>query len=240
MSITLDAVDGGTNVRLVHEGLTDEQAASHAAGWEHYLGRLAALGATGDAGADDWAAVPDPIDELTSAEASLAIAQRMVRSLADADLAKPTPCGKLNAAQLVEHLYESIAGIGTALGAEVAGTAAGSPEVRIADAAQATFEAFWHRGLEGDIDLGPETVPAATMASILGLELLVHAVDLAVATGRELDITPALASYVADTARSNIGAHVPGSDPRVAGVMVESAANLARLGSFTDRQVSAG
>ncbi len=38
--ITLEPSAGGTLVRLVHEGLTDEQAASHGEGWNHYLDRL--------------------------------------------------------------------------------------------------------------------------------------------------------------------------------------------------------
>ena len=38
--VTLEPAEGGTLVRLVHEGLTGEQAASHAEGWSHYLDRL--------------------------------------------------------------------------------------------------------------------------------------------------------------------------------------------------------
>src|SRR5947208_7965900 len=38
--ITLEPAEGGTLVHLVHQGLAGEQAASHAAGWDHYLGRL--------------------------------------------------------------------------------------------------------------------------------------------------------------------------------------------------------
>src|SRR5260370_19844899 len=41
VTITLEPSAGGTVVRLVHEGLTGEQAASHAIGWIHYLDRLA-------------------------------------------------------------------------------------------------------------------------------------------------------------------------------------------------------
>src|ERR1700726_5024131 len=38
--ITLEPAPGGPTLRLVHEGLPDEQAASHAEGWNHYAGRL--------------------------------------------------------------------------------------------------------------------------------------------------------------------------------------------------------
>ena len=61
VTITLEPADGGTLVRLVHEGLTAEQAASHGEGWNHYLGRLVKAAATdGDAGADEWAGWPRP------------------------------------------------------------------------------------------------------------------------------------------------------------------------------------
>lgn len=79
VTITLDSVDGGTNVRLVHEGLSPEAAAGHTEGWNHYFERLATMATTDDAGADDWAAAPDPINELISAEATLAIVQRRGR-----------------------------------------------------------------------------------------------------------------------------------------------------------------
>ena len=64
VTVTLTPVDGGTEVRLVHDGLTDEQAVRHAEGWNHFLGRLVDAGRDGDAGPDEWAAAPDPLDEL--------------------------------------------------------------------------------------------------------------------------------------------------------------------------------
>src|SRR5213592_2473646 len=64
VTVRLTPVDGGTEVRLVHDGLTDEQAAQHPVGWNHFLGRLVAAGQLGDAGPDEWAAAPDPLDEL--------------------------------------------------------------------------------------------------------------------------------------------------------------------------------
>ena len=73
VTVTLTPVDGGTEVRLVHDGLTDEQAARHAEGWNHFLDRLVAAGQRGDAGPDEWAAAPDPLNELSSAEATLAV-----------------------------------------------------------------------------------------------------------------------------------------------------------------------
>jgi len=96
--ITLEPAAGGTMVHLTHEGLTGEQEASHAAGWTHYLGRLLAATA-GDAGPDEWAAKPalDPpgLDPLSSAEATLAICQLVLRAVAvvNGNEVPCSPCG---------------------------------------------------------------------------------------------------------------------------------------------------
>src|SRR5258708_10094949 len=61
VTITLEPSAGGTIVRLVHDRPTDEQAASHAEGWTHFLGRLVGSGTRGRPGADALAAPPpDP------------------------------------------------------------------------------------------------------------------------------------------------------------------------------------
>src|SRR6516165_10277532 len=52
ITVTLEPAEGGTKVRLVHEGLTAEEEEAHAHGWEHFMGRLVAAGRTGDAGLD--------------------------------------------------------------------------------------------------------------------------------------------------------------------------------------------
>jgi uncharacterized protein YndB with AHSA1/START domain len=45
----------GTLLRLTHRNLPNSEAcASHAVGWEHYLGRLTIAGAGGDPGPDPW------------------------------------------------------------------------------------------------------------------------------------------------------------------------------------------
>lgn len=53
--VTLSAEDGGTRLRLEHSGLVPEEAAKHAIGWPHFLGRLAILAAGGDPGPDPFA-----------------------------------------------------------------------------------------------------------------------------------------------------------------------------------------
>jgi uncharacterized protein YndB with AHSA1/START domain len=44
----------GTIVRLTHRGLPEEAKSEHAAGWEHFLPRLASVAAGVDPGADPW------------------------------------------------------------------------------------------------------------------------------------------------------------------------------------------
>ena len=54
VTITLEPTEGGTRVRLVHSGLTPEQAAGHLEGWNHYGARLVNAAEKGDAGRDEW------------------------------------------------------------------------------------------------------------------------------------------------------------------------------------------
>ncbi|WP_219729682.1 TIGR03086 family metal-binding protein [Pseudarthrobacter sp. NBSH8] len=239
VTITLDSVDGGTNVRLVHEGLSPEAAAGLTEGWNHYFERLATLATTDDAGADDWAAAPDPINELISAEAKLAIVQRVLRTLTPAGADKPTPCGDFTVAGLVEHLVGSITGIGKALGVAIVDQPDAAPEVRVADAAQPTLEAFQVRGLEGTIDMGFAEVPASVVANILNLEFLVHAWDFATATGQELEVSPVLSGYVLGLARNTISPQMRGRSFADETLVEESAASMDRLVAFTGRQVMA-
>ena len=53
IEIDLIERDGGTLLRMTHSGLpTEEQAAAHAKGWAHYLGRLTSAAAGRDPGPD--------------------------------------------------------------------------------------------------------------------------------------------------------------------------------------------
>jgi Activator of Hsp90 ATPase homolog 1-like protein len=51
VTITLEPGADGTIVRLVHDGLTQEQAASHGEGWNHYLAAAGAAAANAAAAA---------------------------------------------------------------------------------------------------------------------------------------------------------------------------------------------
>lgn len=238
VTVTLEAVEGGTSVQLVHEGLTEQQEAGHAAGWNHFLERLVLAATSGDAGPDDWAAAPDPMNELASAEAALAVAQRVLRGIKASDLESGTPCEDFTVAGLLDHLFGSIASIGKALGVSVADQPAASPEVRIADAAQLTLEAFRARGTQGSLDMGFAELPATMVANILNLELLVHAWDFATATGQELAVSPVLSDYVLGLARNTISPRMRGKSFAKETLVDESAASLHRLVAFTGREVA--
>lgn len=55
VEITLEAVEGGTLVRLRHSDLPEGQVEQHAMGWEHYFGRLQTVLQGGDPGPDPFA-----------------------------------------------------------------------------------------------------------------------------------------------------------------------------------------
>jgi uncharacterized protein YndB with AHSA1/START domain len=54
VEFTLTRTDGGTRLDLIHTGLPDTRAETHAAGWTHYLARLQVAAAGTDPGADTW------------------------------------------------------------------------------------------------------------------------------------------------------------------------------------------
>jgi uncharacterized protein (TIGR03086 family) len=206
VTITLEPATDGTIVRLVHDGLTDEQAASHAAGWDHYLGRLAAAGSRGDAGADAWVAMEQEPDRIKAAEAALAACQLVLRGIAEADTGRrAATCPEFSVAQLAEHLIGSITHLGAAAGAQFPdGAAPATIEARVADPAQAALEAWDARGLDGMVKAAGNELPAAVAVGILSIELLVHAWDFAQATGQQVTVSDAVSQRVLEAAHKII------------------------------------
>jgi hypothetical protein len=72
----------------------------------------------------------------SSAEATLAICQRVLRGVAEADYHKPTVCTEFDVTQLADHLIGSVTYLGAAAGA-AADPVSGPLETRVATAAQA-------------------------------------------------------------------------------------------------------
>ena len=143
----------------MHEGLTDEQAASHAQGWNHYLNRLAEAGASGDAGADEWVTAPQELDAIKSAEATLAICQQILRGVQEGSYQNATPCTEFTVSQVADHLIGSITFMGGAGRAQFRQADATALESRVATAAQTALEAWSIRGLDGTVKVGPANCP---------------------------------------------------------------------------------
>jgi uncharacterized protein (TIGR03086 family) len=210
VTITLEPADDGTIVRLVHDGLTDEQSASHGQGWTHYLARLAEAGAKGDAGTDEWMAAPEELNAITSAEAALAICQLALRGVPAASYRNPTACTEFTVSQVAEHLIGSIRFLGGAAGAEfpsapaTGNATASSLEARVAAAAQPALEAWNRRGLDGTVKVGQSELPAGLALGILSVEFLVHAWDFAQATGQRVNVPDNLAGHVLEVAQTVI------------------------------------
>jgi len=238
VTITLEPADGGTLVRLVHGGLDEQQAASHGEGWSHYLERLQRAAVTGDAGPDEWAATPEEMNPLTSADATLAVCQQVLRGIDERQLGNPTPCTEFTVEQLVDHLLGSMSGLGRMAGAEVGQADSGDVESRVAFAAAQALEAWRRRGLDGEVDAGPNTMPAMLAAGILSVEFLVHAWDFAVATGQKVQVSDGLTAYVLELAEQVISPEGRAGGAFAEAVEVGPDANvLDRLIAFTGRTV---
>jgi uncharacterized protein (TIGR03086 family) len=236
--VTLEPAEGGTLVRLVHEGLTGEQEAGHGQGWSHYLGRLVTAAAQGDAGPDEWAAVPQPLDAVTSAEATLAVCQTVLRGIPESASCDPTVvCPKFTVAELADHLIASVQFFGYEAGAQFPGARAATLEARVAAVAQPTLEAWRARGLDGIVSVGPHAMPAAVAVGILSIEFLVHAWDFAKATGQPVTVSDELTEHVLGIAHKIITPEVRGGGTSFAdAVPVEPDAHvLDRLIAYTGR-----
>jgi uncharacterized protein (TIGR03086 family) len=239
VTITVEPTDDGTKVRLVHDGLSEQQEQSHAEGWDHYLDRLVLAGAAGDAGLDSWTVPMADLDELKSAEATLGIVEHVLRQISAAEVDNSTPCTEFTVAQLVEHLSGSIAAIGGAAGAELSPTSSGVVEVDIADLAQPALEAWAGRGLEGTVSIGGMELPATFALGILSVEFLVHAWDFATATGQKLVVDDDLTTYVLGLSKRVVSEQM--RVPGMFGAEVEvgpDAGALERLVAFTGRPIS--
>lgn len=237
VTITIEPAEGGTLVRLVHEGLPEDQDAGHLEGWTHFFERLERAAVTGDAGPDEWAAAPAELNPLTSANATLAVLQHVLRGIGEGDLSTPTPCTEFTVGQLEAHLLGSLSSLAGLAGSTLA-PSTGDLESRIADAAAHTVETWMERGLEGTVQAGPGALPATLAAGILSVEFLVHAWDFATATGQKVVVSDEVAGYVLDLAEQIITPDLresAGFDPAIH--ISRDAPALDRVIAFTGRSV---
>ncbi|MFC0439474.1 TIGR03086 family metal-binding protein [Kutzneria buriramensis] len=200
VEITIEPAAGGSEVRLVHEGLSDTQAKGHHEGWTHYLDRLKAVTTSGDAGPDEFAAMQD-LTLLNAAEASLALCLPVLREMGANRGTSSTPCEKFTVDDLVDHLLGSLTGLAAMTGRPFEAATDGTPEERVADAGQRVTEAWRIRGVDGAVPAGPQELPADLAASILSVEFLVHAWDFAQAAGLPFTAPDELTGYVLEQVR---------------------------------------
>jgi uncharacterized protein (TIGR03086 family) len=207
VTITVEPVEGGSRVTLVHEGLTEDQAVAHAEGWNHFFERLERLAATGDAGQDEWAWAPEHLTPLVAAEAALAAIQPVLRNLTPGDQPKRTPCADFTAHELAQHLLGSLAQVGNMAGTRSPITVPqnGSLEDRVSVLTAQAVDAWRAVDLDGTVPgAGGQDVPAVFLASILPLELLLHGWDLAQASGQQLRVSDEVVAYVHELGRGVI------------------------------------
>lgn len=239
ITITLEPADGGTTVRLVHEGLTPEQDEAHSHGWDHFLGRLVAAATGGRAELDPMLQRPaETWDPLTSAEASLAMCQYVLAQMGPGDGKAQTPCSEYDVDQLAEHLCGSLVALGGCVGVQVTPDMDAPLEARVADLGQQVLEGWRRHGLEGEVNLGPGPFPAETACGILSMEFLVHAWDFAQATGRAVPANDGLSTYVLGLAHGLIRPSFRGEGQGFADEVAagEDAEPMEQLLAFTGRQ----
>ena len=143
-----------------------------------------------------------PTDELDSAEATLAVLEKVLHGIAKHDESKQTPCRKFDVAKLTDHLMNSITAIGGYAGAEFpVRDREDSVERQVILAARPTLDAWHKRGLDGTVSFGGGEAPATMMAGVLSIEFLIHAWDYAMATGRKVEAPDSLSDYVMGLAK---------------------------------------
>ncbi|MFD8495506.1 TIGR03086 family metal-binding protein [Amycolatopsis sp. NPDC059657] len=174
-------------------------------------------------------------DQLSAAEAALAICVTTLHELGPEDGTRRTPCAEFDIDQVIEHLLTSLTSLSAIAGKPLETTADGTHEARVAAAGRHTIDAWRARGLDGVIQVGAGERSAALTAAIVSLELLVHAWDVSVALGRTLEVSDQLSSYVLEQARQVVIPQMREGrfGPEVAAP--ENATSLERLIAFTGR-----
>jgi uncharacterized protein (TIGR03086 family) len=145
-------------------------------------------------------------DEFVGAEKALAVAQRVVETIGDGDLHRPTPCRGWDVAALADHLVDTIARLGAAVGIQITVPDGGPIDQRIQQVTQPILAGWRRRGLTDDVVFSGRGLPAHLALGILCLELVVHGWDFAVALGRSFEVSDAHAAHVLGQARQTLNA----------------------------------
>ena len=206
VTISIEPVAEGSRVTLVHDGLTEEQAAQHAEGWHHYVERLERVAAGGEAGPDEWASAPERPHPAARRRgrprrpaAGAPQPHRRGPRQADPVLGVQHPRAGRAPPRLAGPARHH--GRGVRLGAHT-----GSLEDRVSGLTAQAVAAWAPVDLDSTVPgPGGADVPAAFLAGILPLELVIHGWDLAQASGQRLHVSDEVASYVRGLAEGVIG-----------------------------------
>jgi uncharacterized protein YndB with AHSA1/START domain len=194
VTVTFEPTDDGTLVRLVHTGLTAEQAASHLVGWQHFFARLEVAAVEGDAGTDDWAAVPDPMTELACTEAAFAAVLRTMRTV---DAMTSSDADRARLAELTDRLADSMVHLAVAADTAVADPGADvGAEPRVAALGQQALEAWGARDHTGAVTYRETPAPAGLVLAWTAIELTVVAAELASMVGEPPRVSEPVAAYL--------------------------------------------
>ncbi|OBK17129.1 TIGR03086 family metal-binding protein [Mycobacterium asiaticum] len=178
-----------------------------------------------------------PLDELHSAEDSLAVLQHVLHTIAGSDKDKQTPCSEYNVKQLTTHLLNSIVTLGGMVGADIAVPEdTDSVEGLVIAAARPALDAWHKHGLEGEVPFGDGAIPARAAVAVFSIEFLVHGWDYARAVGSQINPPDSLSEYVLGLAQNIIQPpqrQAAGFDDPVR--VADDAPPLDRLLAFTGR-----
>jgi len=147
----------------------------------------------------------DPLDPFAVAEKARGACLEVLADVSDDELDLATACSEYTVAGVAEHLCRSMTLLGT-VGGHVAGADPGADggadlPTRIGRSASEAIASWRQRGLDGTVQIGSSSYSAALAVEIVSLELLVHAWDIADATGRSLHVDPDVAAHVLACAR---------------------------------------
>ena len=147
--------------------------------------------------------------DLTSAlDASYSQTAGLVAHFGDGDLAAPSPCAGWDVRALLNHLLGTtwmftLVNNGLAAGEDAGDVIGADPLLAVTTAAKENVASWGRPGsFEGELSYPFGTFPAQGAAMINLGEVVVHNWDVAQATGRELEIDPAVGQMLYDWATS--------------------------------------
>lgn len=176
------------------------------------------------------------MDDFASVERALTAIHRVVKTIGEDDLDRPTPCPDFDVTALADHLVDTIARLGAAAGIPVTQRAGDSIDQRIQDVTGQVLAGWRLRGLSEPLTFSGRILTGAQALGILTLELVVHGWDFAVALRAQLTISAVHAAHVLTRARQTLTAQsraVAGFDPPVS--VGEAAGPFEQLTAFTGR-----